>query len=223
MTESRNPQNETARITPPHLARRPAPPPAVAPKQVPPTRGTESKRPPAPPMARSPDPLRRETVPAPAAPEGHLTAAPVPPAKSPPGVSSAKSPPLNASSSLPGLPVRGSSNSSVHTEPGLLSPVSNQPPPKSPVALSAVSPRSIPGNGPRRETGQIAPADPPIKRAGRLNPVQSAPADIPIIPPASVAKPLSPGLVESVPMPFCWALLGVSALVLIIQLWTYFS
>jgi hypothetical protein len=24
-------------------------------------------------------------------------------------------------------------------------------------------------------------------------------------------------------MPFCWALLGVSALILIIQLWTYFS
>jgi hypothetical protein len=39
---------------------------------------------------------------------------------------------------------------------------------------------------------------------------------------APVAKPRPTELVESVPMLFCWALLGVSALLLTIQLWTYF-
>lgn len=38
-----------------------------------------------------------------------------------------------------------------------------------------------------------------------------------------VAPVPSGALIESVPTAFCWALLGVSALTLLIQLWTYFS
>jgi hypothetical protein len=30
-------------------------------------------------------------------------------------------------------------------------------------------------------------------------------------------------MVNAIPMPICWALLGVSSVILIIQIWTYFS
>jgi hypothetical protein len=42
-------------------------------------------------------------------------------------------------------------------------------------------------------------------------------------PPPQVAKQPAPELVESVSTLFCWALLCVSAALLTIQLWTYFS
>jgi hypothetical protein len=67
-----------------------------------------------------------------------------------------------------------------------------------------------------------------MKATVRLTPIQppSAPA-APVIrtvpPTASVAKPMTQELVESVPMPFCWALLGISALVFVIQFWIYLS
>ncbi len=41
--------------------------------------------------------------------------------------------------------------------------------------------------------------------------------------PVKVAPVPPVALVESVPATFCWALLGVSALILLTQLWTYFS
>jgi hypothetical protein len=31
------------------------------------------------------------------------------------------------------------------------------------------------------------------------------------------------GLGESIPMPLCWALLGLSAVILIVQIWSYFG
>jgi hypothetical protein len=67
-----------------------------------------------------------------------------------------------------------------------------------------------------------------MKATVRLTPIQppSAPA-APVIrtppPPASVAKPVTPELVELVPMAFCWVLLGISALVFVIQFWIYLS
>jgi hypothetical protein len=32
-----------------------------------------------------------------------------------------------------------------------------------------------------------------------------------------------PPVVENIPMPLCWAVFGVSALILILQIWNYFS
>jgi hypothetical protein len=32
-----------------------------------------------------------------------------------------------------------------------------------------------------------------------------------------------PPVVESIPMPLCWAVLGVSLLILLIQVWNYFA
>ncbi len=59
--------------------------------------------------------------------------------------------------------------------------------------------------------GSIAPST--IPAAGISRPVAPLP----------VAVPAPAGLVESVPTSLCWALLGISALTLLIQLWTYFS
>jgi hypothetical protein len=80
--------------------------------------------------------------------------------------------------------------------------------------------------GPRKETARIGPTpDSPMKATVRLGNVQ--PASVPSAgvirtAPPLVASPPPAGLVESVPLQLCWALLGLSALALLIQLWTYF-
>lgn len=60
-------------------------------------------------------------------------------------------------------------------------------------------------------------------RLGIAQPVYTPPAGAIRTSPPAVANPPGPGLVESVPMQLYWALLGLSALTLLIQLWTYFS
>jgi hypothetical protein len=65
-----------------------------------------------------------------------------------------------------------------------------------------------------------------MKATVKLSSVQ--PAGVPSAPvirsarPA-VAVPPPQGLVETVPTQLCWVLLGISALILLIQLWTYFA
>ena len=41
--------------------------------------------------------------------------------------------------------------------------------------------------------------------------------------PISVAAGNTVATVDALPMPLCWALLGVSAIILIIQIWSYIS
>jgi hypothetical protein len=65
-----------------------------------------------------------------------------------------------------------------------------------------------------------------MKAAVKLSNVQ--PARVPLASairtaPPVVANPPPKGLGESVPAQLCWALLGISALTLLIQLWNYFS
>ena len=104
--------------------------------------------------------------------------------------------------------------------------------PAVPAKLPVSPPHPIAGNGtaasgPREETARIVSApDSPMKATVKLGTTQppSAPpiSSIRTAPPA--VAPVPPvALVESVPATFCWALLGVSALTLLIQLWTYFS
>lgn len=67
-----------------------------------------------------------------------------------------------------------------------------------------------------------------MKATVRLSPIQppSAPAAAVVrtaSPAVKVAEAATPELVELVPMPLCWALLGISALVFVIQLWIYLS
>jgi neural Wiskott-Aldrich syndrome protein len=108
-------------------------------------------------------------------------------------------------------------------------PKSVAPPLKAASALPGTVPVSpSPQVGPQKETVRVAPlVDSPMKATVKLPPIRtpSAPAAglIRPAPPTSVANLPKPGLIEAVPMQFCWALLGVSALLLFIQLWTYFS
>ncbi len=81
--------------------------------------------------------------------------------------------------------------------------------------------------GPRKETARVAVTpDSPMKATVRLSNIQPSsapPGGVVRAAPLSVASPPPAALVELVPATFCWALLGVSALTLLIQLWTYFS
>ena len=60
-------------------------------------------------------------------------------------------------------------------------------------------------------------------KLGTIQPTPVPPVGVVRTAPVAVATPPPVGLVESVPAAFCWALVGVSALTLLIQLWTYFS
>ena len=108
--------------------------------------------------------------------------------------------------------------------------------PPTPIPKSPASPPSlgtVPVSrglqvGPGKETLRVAPpVDSPMKATVKLTPIRppGAPAagGIRAALPPSVANLPKPGLVEAVPTQFCWALLGASALLLFMQLWTYFS
>jgi len=197
MADLNDPQKEAVRSDPTSSAPlRPAPP--IAPKPLPPSGGSAAgKRPPAPPMARPPAPVR---------PPGHLSTNPPPP---PPG--SKPAPSAQPAAALP-------------TAPPLTTPRLSLPPSAVPLKPTA-PPDPADGNrgrhiDPRKEPSRLGEMlHPPIKATVRLTPIQPPSAP----PPPAVAKQPAPGLLESVPMPFCWALLGVSAVTLLTQLWIYFS
>jgi hypothetical protein len=82
-------------------------------------------------------------------------------------------------------------------------------------------------SGPRKETARITSIpESPMKatvKLGAIQPPKAPPVGAIRQMPTAVAPVPPVALVESVPVTFCWALLGISALTLIIQLWTYFS
>jgi hypothetical protein len=98
------------------------------------------------------------------------------------------------------------------------------PPPKPPVAsrpLSAsVRPPPIPPSlGPKEETVRIPLVPEPLRSAQKkTQPLIALPNVVPQNPPIAVAPP-----VEKSSMLLYWMLLGISAVILIIQIWTYFS
>ncbi len=174
---------------------RPLPPPtAVAPKPVPPPGGTPAKRPLAPPLARSPAPVRPPS--STVSSSAHKTA-PFTSAADATSIAQPTGPSVNGPAAPP-LPVsRGSS--------------------------------SLPTPGARKETARIgATSETPMKSTVKLTPIAPAPlpsnaGGVRTTAPAKVANPGSAGLFASVPTRLCWALLGISALILLIQLWIYFS
>jgi hypothetical protein len=176
MADLNEPNKETVQITP-----------------SPRTEDTTAKRPPAPPIARPPAPIRP-----------------------PPAILPAN----------PSAPSAGLKPPDAPLTPILKSPAS---PPK---AVSP-SPGTVPVSrglqvGPGKETVRVAPPmDSPMKATVKLTPIRppGAPAagGIRAALPPSVANLPKPGLIEAVPTQFCWALLGASALLLFMQLWTYFS
>ena len=125
------------------------------------------------------------------------------------------------------LPVRETGNPPVPSSPQSASEdVSSTnffPPPKPPAASGPLSgsvspPPILPALGPKRETVRIPLVPEPLRSAQKkTQPLIAMPNVVPQNPPIAVAP------VEKSSMLLYWMLLGISALILIIQIWTYFS
>jgi hypothetical protein len=125
------------------------------------------------------------------------------------------------------LPVRETGNAPVSSSPQAApedtSSTNFFPPPKPPVATrplsDSVRPSPIPPSlGPKKETVRIPLTPEPLRSAQKkTQPLMAMPDVIPQNPPIAVAP------VEKSSMLMYWMLLAMSALILIIQIWTYFS
>jgi len=111
-----------------------------------------------------------------------------------------------------------------------------------PAILSAPEPAPEPGSvsaapesvspGPKKETARVPvmvepramPA--PAVEMKKTQPLIATPQIAPqrtSIAVAPIEKAEESAMISAIPMPICWALLGVSTVILIIQIWTYFS
>ena len=82
--------------------------------------------------------------------------------------------------------------------------------------------------GPKKDMARIplAPQPPsrplPTIQMKKTQPLIAMPQIAPET--ASIPAPLGEGsAADAIPMPLCWLLLGVSSIILILQIWTYFS
>jgi hypothetical protein len=57
----------------------------------------------------------------------------------------------------------------------------------------------------------------------KTQPLIPAPPSPPQRAPITVLPKVDTAIIDSIPQPLCWALLALSAIVFIVQLWTYFS
>jgi hypothetical protein len=125
------------------------------------------------------------------------------------------------------LPVREASGPTTPSSPQPaaedISSTNFFPPPKPPVASrpssASVRPPPIPpASGPKRETVRIPLMPEPSRSAQKkTQPLIAMPDVIPQNPPIAVAP------AEKSSMLLYWILLSISALILILQIWTYFS
>ncbi len=125
------------------------------------------------------------------------------------------------------LPTRETGGSpaqpSPQTAPEDISSTNFFPPPKPPAASpplsGSVPPPPVPvSSGPKRETVRIPLMPEPLRSAQKkTQPLIAMPNVVPQNPPIAVAP------VEKTSMLLYWMLLGISALILLIQIWTYFS
>jgi hypothetical protein len=125
------------------------------------------------------------------------------------------------------LPVRETDNPPVPSSPQSasedISSTNFFPPPKPPTAsrplAGSVRPPPIPPSlGPKKETVRIPLVPEPLRSAQKkTQPLIAMPGVVPQNPPIAVTS------VEKSSMLLYWMVLGVSALILIIQIWTYFS
>ena len=151
---------------------------------------------------------------------------PVPPAPKPPEAT--VKPPETVRIQLPvretgNPPTPTSSPSNTGPAAGDISSTKFFQPPKPPSASKPLSASlrpapALPADGPKRETVRI-PLMPEPLRSGqkKTQPLIAMPESVPQNPPIAVAP------AEKSSMLVYWMLLGVSALILIIQIWTYFS
>jgi hypothetical protein len=83
--------------------------------------------------------------------------------------------------------------------------------------------------GPKKETARIAVLPDPHLKASptvqmkKTQPLITMPQITPQNAPLTVARRDTSAMVDAIPMPLCWTLLSVSAVILIIQIWNYFS
>jgi hypothetical protein len=125
------------------------------------------------------------------------------------------------------LPVRETGSppvpSSPQSAPEDISSTNFFPPPKPPAASrplsGSVRPAPIPPSlGPKKETVRIPLMPEPLRSAQKkTQPLMAMPDVVPQNPPIAVAP------VEKSSMLMYWMLLAMSGLILIIQIWTYFS
>jgi hypothetical protein len=82
---------------------------------------------------------------------------------------------------------------------------------------------------PKKETARIAVLPDPRAKAlpagqmKKAQPLVTMPEIALQTPALAVATKDTSAMVDAIPMPFCWTLLGVSTVILIIQVWTYLS
>lgn len=137
-------------------------------------------------------------------------------------------------------PVRSPTEPSVPPKP----PAAPSPPPP-PVFSPELTPEPGPGipppvsaapdltsPGPKKETARIPlMPEPPARPAPAVQMKKTQPLiAMPHITPQSASIAVAPtekgegsAMMDAIPMSICWTLLGVSAVILIIQIWTYFS
>jgi hypothetical protein len=105
-----------------------------------------------------------------------------------------------------------------------------EPDPDAPPPVSAAP--DLTSLGPKKETARITlmpepPARPaPAVQMKKTQPLIPMPHITPQTAPVAVVateKAKGNAMMDAIPMPTCWTLLGVSAVILIIQIWTYFS
>ena len=82
--------------------------------------------------------------------------------------------------------------------------------------------------GPKKETACITVLADPPKVSGSLQmkktqPLISMPAPAAPVTPVTVAPKEAAPKIDAISMPLCWALLGTSAAILLIQIWNYLS
>ena len=94
-------------------------------------------------------------------------------------------------------------------------------PPPAPVPVTPAA--DLPSSGPKKETARIARMpDPPLQPLPTVQMKKTQPLiAMPITAPQSASIAVAPA--EESIMPLCWVLLGVSTVILIIQIWTYLS
>jgi hypothetical protein len=111
-------------------------------------------------------------------------------------------------------PVRASTEPQPVSKPAI--PDVNSPPsPSAPISPSVMPAPDLPSSGPIKETVRIPLRTVQVKKTQ------------PLIPMPDVAQP-SPSIAvapaeKNPPMPLLWLLVGVSAVILIIEIWTYVS
>jgi hypothetical protein len=105
----------------------------------------------------------------------------------------------------------------------------DSPSPMRNAAAAMPAPMRTPAS-PKKETARIAVLpDPPAKPAVQMKKTQPL-IDLPKIETPSTTTTVTPAAqsdtktaIEQIPMPLCWALVGASAAILILQIWNYLS